>query len=105
MRYLPNPLNESIMKLVSDQEGGFIREVGRILFVGHVYDTKGVFELVKGCKDIRGIKLRIVGKCTNEMKDDLLSIGTSSINKNWIDFVGEIPHEEVLKEFLKASPL
>ncbi len=103
VRYLPNPLNDSIVKQVSELEGSFQRNAGQILFVGHVYDTKGVFELVKGCKDIRGIKLRIVGKCTNEMKDDLLSIGTSSINKNWIDFVGEISHEEVLKEFLKAD--
>lgn len=103
VRYLPNPLNDSIVKLVSKLEGSVQRTAGQLLFVGHVYDTKGVYELVKGCKDIEGVKLRIVGKCTKEMKEDLLSIGTSSINKNWIDFVGEIPHDEVLKEFLKAD--
>lgn len=101
--YLPNPLNDSIIKQVSNLEGSILREAGRILFVGHVYDTKGVYELVKGCKDIKGVKLIIVGKCTKEMKDDLLSNGTSTINKEWIDFVGEIPHEEVIKEFLKAD--
>lgn len=103
VRYLPNPLNDSIVRQVTELEGGFIREAGQLLFVGHVYDTKGVFELVKGCKDIEGVKLIIVGKCTNEMKDVLLSTGTSSSNKDWIDFVGEIPHEDVLKEFLKAD--
>lgn len=103
VRYLPNPLNDSIVSIVKELEGSVRREAGQILFVGHVYDTKGVFELVKGCNDIEGIKLRIVGKCTNKMKDNLLSISASSRNSDWIDFVGEIPHEEVLKEFFKAD--
>lgn len=103
VRYLPNPLNDSIVKLVSELEESIQRNPGQLLFVGHVYDTKGVFELVKGCKGIKGVKLRIVGKCTKEMRDNLLSIGASSIYVDWIDFVGEIPHVEVLKEFLKAD--
>lgn len=103
VKYLPNPLNNSIVMMASDLEGSVKRNGGQILFVGHVYDTKGVFELVKGCKDINGVKLRIVGKCTNEMKNHLLSVCYGSINKDWIDFVGEIPHEEVIKEFLKAD--
>ena len=103
VRYLPNPLNDSIVKLVSKLDGSAQRIAGQLLFVGHVYDTKGVYEIVKGCKDIAGVKLRMVGKCTKEMKEELLSIGTSTTNKDWIDFVGEIPHEEVIKEFLKAD--
>ena len=103
VRYLPNPLTEQIIREVSELDGRFQRNVGQLLFVGHVYETKGVFELVNGCKDIEGIKLRIVGKCTNEMKENLMTIGSSSINKDWMVFVGEIPHEEVIKEFLKAD--
>lgn len=103
VRYLPNPLSEQIIKEVSELDGRFQRNAGQLLFVGHVYETKGVYELVKGCKNIEGVKLRIVGKYTNEMKDNLLSISTSSYNKDWIVFVGEIPHEEVLKELLKAD--
>ena len=103
VRYLPNPLNFSIVRQVSELEGCVQRNAGQLLFVGHVYDTKGVFELVEGCKDLEGVKLRIVGKCTKEMKDTLLSIGKNSKNIDWIDFIGEIPHEEVLKEFLKAD--
>ena len=101
--YLPNPLDDNIVRQVSELEGIIKRSTGQLLFVGHVYDTKGVFELVKGCKDIEGVKLRIVGKCTNEMKDELLFTGISSSHEDWIDFVGEIPHKEVLKEFLKAD--
>ena len=103
VRYLPNPLNDSIVRFVSEQEGSIQRNVGQLLFVGHVYDTKGVFELVKGCKDIEGINLRIIGKCTSEMKDELLSVGKNSNNTDWMDFVGEIPHAEVLNELLKAD--
>lgn len=103
VRYLPNPLNDSIVKLVSKLEGYVQRTAGQLLFVGHVYDTKGVFELVNGCKDIEGVKLRIVGKCTKEMKENLLYIGKNSRDTEWIDFVGEISHEEVLKEFMKAD--
>ena len=103
VRYLPNPLSNSVVEQVSKLEGTIRRIPGQLLYVGHVYETKGVLELVKGCKDIDGIKIRIVGKCTEEMKDTLLSIGASSINKDWIDFVGEIPHKEVIKEFLEAD--
>lgn len=103
VRYLPNPLNEEIIRQVSDMEGGVQRKAKQLLFVGHVYDTKGVFELVKGCKDIEGVRLRIVGKYTNEIRETLLSLSVSSNHKDWIDFVGEIPHKEVIKEFLEAD--
>lgn len=103
VRYLPNPLSDIIERQVSEYKEHFQREAGRLLFVGHAYQTKGIFELVKGCKDIEGVKLRIVGKCSYEMKETLLSIGMNSINKDWIVFVGEISHEDVLKEFLMAD--
>ena len=103
VKYLPNPLSNSITEQISNLEGQIKRIPKQILYVGHVYETKGVVELVEGCRDIEGINLRIVGKYTQEIYDKLISIGVKSNKTNCIGFVGEIPHEDVLKEFLRAD--
>ena len=103
VKYLPNPLSDNIVDKINSLEGKIMRHPKQLLFVGHVYETKGVVELVEGCQNIDGIKLRIVGKYTREMYNKLLSICAKSKDTNWIEFVGEISHEEVLKEFLMAD--
>lgn len=103
VKYLPNPLSDEIVHQISELEGTIERNPRLLLYVGHVYKTKGVFELVKGCCEIDNIKLRIVGKYTQEIYNELSLMGSYTNNRDWIEFVGEIPHKEVLKEFLKAG--
>lgn len=101
--YLPNPLSNRIVEQITLLRNSINRKPKQILFVGHVYETKGVVELVEGCRDIEGVKLRIVGKYTEEIYKKLYSIGNNTDKNEWVDFIGEVPHEEVLKEFMKAD--
>lgn len=101
--YLPNPLSDEITDKISEIAITIKRVPKQLLYVGHVYKNKGVMELVQGCKDIEGIKLRIVGKYTPDIYNELLSASKTKKGSDWIEFVGELPHEEVIKEFLKAD--
>lgn len=101
-RYLPNPLSLGIINQVSQLEGTVERIDNRILYVGHVARSKGVYELVEACIHIEGITLRIVGKCPSQDKKALLDIASKKGNANWIEFVGEVTHDQVLKEFFEA---
>lgn len=103
VKYLPNPLSNEIVDQISSLKGTIERCSKRLLYVGHVYETKGVFELVEGCRDIEDVKLRIVGKYTPDVLERLISIGTKKGRNDWIEFVGEVPHDEVLKEFMMAD--
>ena len=71
--------------------------------MGHVVPTKGVVELVEGCCQVSGLSLRIVGKCSDEMKEKLHALATKRENGNWMTLVGEIPNTEVIGELLKAD--
>ncbi len=103
VKYLPNPLGNSLVDQINELKGTINRCPKRLLFVGHVYETKGVFELVEGCKNIDGVKLRIVGKYSQEIYNKLNSLADKTGENAWIDFIGEIDHKEVLKEFMKAD--
>lgn len=103
VKYLPNPLSKSLVDQINELKGTINRCPKRLLFVGHVYETKGVFELVEGCKNIDGVKLRIVGKYSQEIYNKLNSLADKTGENAWIDFIGEIDHKEVLKEFMKAD--
>ena len=61
-------------------------------------------ELVEGCSKIPNIELRIVGKCIPEMKEELLSLAKRKVDDiSWLKFVGEVSHEEVIREFNQAD--
>lgn len=101
--YLPNPIGESFLSLVSKTEKNEIRESRKILYVGHLYRSKGLYELVEGCSKIPKIKLRIVGRGTQAEVQELSTFAWSLKQENWVEFVGEIPHAGVVKEFQTAD--
>lgn len=102
--YLPNPLGMSALNAIKKVDGKYSRVPRRLLYCGHVLKTKGVLELVEGCSHISNIELRIVGKCMPEMKDELLSLAKREVDDiSWLNFVGEVPHEEVIREFYQAD--
>ena len=102
VKYLPNPLSMDIINKVQHLEGTIERIPNQMLFVGHALKTKGVFELVEGCANVPNVTLRMVGKCSAEIKEELISIAHKRDNGNWLTFVGEISHDDVLKEFFSA---
>lgn len=102
--YLPNPLGMSTIEAISKQEGKYERIPRRLLYCGHVIKTKGVIELIEGCRHIPNIELRIVGKYLPEIKEQMKSIARKSgEDTSWLKFVGEIIHDEVIREFFQAD--
>lgn len=103
IRYLPNPLGVDILNQIHAEEGKHQRTAGTLLFVGHVYKTKGVYELVEACTRIPHVQLRIVGKYIEQLRTELEEIARKKDNGTWLQFIGEISHEEVIKEFYQAD--
>ena len=101
--YVPNPISEEVLNEVKKQGKTVVREEKTAVFVGHVVPTKGVVELVEGCCKVPGLSLRIVGKCSDEMKEKLCSLANERENGNWLTLIGEIPHTAVIGEMLKAD--
>lgn len=96
--FLPNPLSDKLINEIDNKILKEERHKGQILFVGHVVKTKGVFELVEACSQIEDLRVRIIGKVFTSTKQSLIDIAKRRDNGEWLEFVGEIPHIEVLKE-------
>lgn len=101
--YIPNPIPDVFMQEVEKQKGKFKRQGYTAVFVGHVIPTKGVTELVEGCCQVPGLSLRIIGKCSDEMRTKLSSLATKRENGKWLSIVGEIPYTKVVTEMLQAD--
>lgn len=101
--YVPNPLSLDIIDKVKEFEVTIHRVPKQLLFVGHALKTKGVYELVEGCVGVEGINLRLVGKISSEIKNDLFVLAQKRDNAEWLTFVGEISHDDVLKELMAAD--
>ena len=101
--YIPNPVSDTFLKEVEKQKGRFERQYKSAVFLGHVVPTKGVTELVEGCCQVPDLSLRIIGKCTEEMKEKLLSLAAKREGGKWLNVVGEIPYTQVIKELMQAD--
>lgn len=96
---VPNPLSSQVEEAIKSNKD-VRRHQNTVLFVGHVVKTKGIFELVEACRDIDNIRLRVVGPVQPEVKSSLLELTN---NREFIDFVGTVPLEQVIKEMLSCG--
>lgn len=102
--YLPNPLGMGAFDTIRNGRGKYVRISRRLLFCGHVVRSKGVLELVDGCRKIPNIELRIVGKYSSDIKKEMLAIARrSGEDTSWINFLGEITHNDVIHELFQAE--
>jgi len=94
---LPNPLTPKVQQIVDDAQG-IKRDDKVILFVGHCYREKGVYELMEACKGLPSIQIKYVGSIEDGIKKELINIAKG----NGIDanFVGEEPYESIIKDML-----
>ncbi len=98
---LPNPLSLNVSDII--EQNKFIkREPRTIVFAGHVIKTKGVFELVKACKDFENIKLCLYGKVTEQIRGDLQKEAGDNYN-SWLEIKGECCTEDVIRAMLSAG--
>ena len=100
IHYLPNPLSRSIKRQVLEESTITKRETHRVCFVGHVIPSKGVLELVEACKQIDNIVLHVIGKVTTGVRAQMEQISGGG---SWLCFIGEIDHQNVIREMLSSS--
>lgn len=100
---VPNPIAPSIVCMIDKQSKESIKSFKRVFFAGHVVKTKGVYELTEACSAIDNIELRIAGRCGEDVKKDLETIWGDNNGK--LIFLGEVPHEIVIKEMLETTIL
>lgn len=96
---LPNPLAPTVEILIENFKNQ-PKVTGKIVFVGHCIATKGVYELVKSCKDIEKIELKLIGPINENVKNDLINI---SEGMEWLKITGKLPFEEVIKEMITCN--
>lgn len=97
-----NPMGHELMDEIASIRAGVERVSRRVLFVGHVLPSKGVFELVSACAGIKDVELRIVGRVEERVKEELMRIAPADAGK-WLHLLGEKTHEEVLHEMLSCD--
>lgn len=102
--YIPNPLSSFVRNTVSAYDGRVLRVKKRLLFVGHVVDIKGVYELVEACSRLSGVSLRMVGHVEELVKNELCRIA-SKRKGEWLCFTGGLSREETIMEMYAADAL
>ena len=102
VKYCPNPLTVNVLSCIERNKDIFACP-RKIVYVGHVIPTKGVYELVKACAKCDDISLKMVGKVQPNTKIELISLAKGCNNAEWLEFTGEIPHEKVIAEILSSS--
>ena len=102
--YLPNPLSAFVSDAVFCHKVKVERVERRMLFVGHIVDIKGVYELVGACSRMSDVTLRMVGHVEDNVKARLESIA-SARGGDWLCFTGGLSREETIKEMLAADVL
>lgn len=100
---LPNPISDEYLQKIEGISNNIERINNKILFVGHVIPTKGVYELVRACLTIDDIDLHLVGTVNEHDKKALLTEASNKENGEWLHIRGGIPHDEVIKEMLSSS--
>lgn len=102
IEYIPNPLSPITEEYVNQYLTRF-RSENTILFVGHVIRTKGVYELIEACGNIPKVKLKFVGLCRQDTKEELLKLAGKYKNTPWVEFTGNVSAVEVIKEMCQCA--
>ena len=96
---LPNPLTPAVANII--EQNTIEVEARKIVFAGHVVPAKGVFELVRACKQIPNIKVNLLGSVTDEIKTQLEE--EAGANHQWLNIMGEQPFETTIKEMMSTG--
>ena len=99
IEFLPNPLSKDV-KLFADSSSILKREKRRILFVGEMLESKGIFDLIEACRDIADIKLILVGFINEETSNRIWQQFGLNEKHNWIEVKGFLNHKDVINEML-----
>ena len=101
--YCPNPVSLQILDFIENKRINIKRQPNKIVFVGHVLPTKGVFELVEACSQIKNVNVHIIGKAESAVRTELERLIIDKYGKEWLNLWGELSHDKVIEEMLSSS--
>lgn len=98
---LPNPLTSKVIEIV-EQNKSIKKEERKIVFAGHCIYTKGIFELIKACKELDNIKLKMIGTVSEDTRANLIEKAGKNSDE-WLEIAGEQDYSTTIKEMLSAG--
>ena len=101
--YCPNPLSLQSLNFIDDIRSKVAKQPNKIVFVGHVLPTKGIFELVKACLQIDDVEVHIIGKAEPAVRSELEHLAFNKNDGKWMILRGELSQDKVIEEMLSAS--
>ncbi len=101
--YVPNPISTRVVEEINSIQLVDGKNKNKILFVGHVIPTKGVYELVQACSLIEDVELHLIGTVNEDVKKDLVKIASRKGDESWLKIRGGIPHKDVIREMLSCG--
>ncbi|MFI3240162.1 MAG: glycosyltransferase family 4 protein [Bacteroidales bacterium] len=99
---LPNPLSPEVVELI-DKSVDIEVKPRTITFVGQMLPTKGIFELIEVCSQIKNVKLNMYGLLPEDIKREILKRVDKS-SSQWLNLVGEVDYNTIPKR-MKESEL
>ncbi len=100
IQYIPNPISDKVLDIVEANKN-ICSISNEIVFVGQIIPSKGIFELIDACKGIPNIRLRMMG-VSNDNIEKILKARAGN-DSSWLDIIGEIEYEEVIKKMMTAG--
>jgi glycosyltransferase involved in cell wall biosynthesis len=102
---IPNPISIELEEKAKQQLLTNLKKCkGKVVFIGHVLQKKGVFELVDACKSLYAVnELMIIGPYEQKIKDELKTITGKRENGKWLRFMGSLNSSEILYQLGNAS--
>lgn len=103
---IPNPLSPDIEQKARELPAKPINRIpNRLIYVGHVIKTKGVYELVEACSQISSVhELILIGSYEENVKRDLIEIVSKREEGRWLNLAGP-QYGNRLFDFMYNSPI
>ena len=98
---IPNPAwNLEEQPNLASQDGG----EQRLVFVGYITHSKGVYELVAACSGIQhpGLRLILVGPVKERVRVDLTALASVRDEGRWLTFTGQVDGQAALGHLARA---
>lgn len=100
--FLPNPLSVEVQQLI-EKHKQLRRDSRKVVYAGHISEAKGVYELVKACREIKDIKLELLGKVAQDDIRERLFNEAGENADEWLIMPGNKTQEEVIREMLTCT--
>lgn len=97
--YIPNPLSLDTQTFI-ERNKSIKRVPNKVVFVGQMLESKGIFELARAAQQISKIKVYFIGPIPNKDIADKLK---TLIDADKREICGALPFEQVIQEMLSAS--